>query len=94
VTRGTEVEDSLADSRIGLFIHGTEGGRVDLLGLEVGGCHAQETTLSGQRRCTRTALGIGWSVVAGSKREPEGIEFGDRTLSGGEALGRSHMEDL
>jgi hypothetical protein len=94
VTRRTEVKDSLADSRVGLFIDGTERGRLGLLGLNVGDGHAQETTLSGQRRYTRTGLGVRRGFAAGSKREAERIEFGSRTLSRGETLGRTNMEDL
>jgi len=94
VTRRTEVEDGLANSRIGLFIDRTELGRRGLLSLDIGDGHAQETALSGQGRCTRARLGIRWGFTSGSKREAEGIKFGSWALSKGEALGRTYMEDL
>ena len=94
MTGGTEVEDSLANSRVGLFIDGTERGRYDLLSLDIGDGHAQKAALSSQGRCARTSLGIRRGLDAGSKRETEGIKFGDRTLSGSEALGRTYTEDL
>lgn len=94
VTRRTEIEDGLANSRIGLFIDGTEQGWWGLLSLNIGDGHAQEATLGGQGRCARPRLGIRWGFTSGSKREAEGIKFGSRTLSRGEALGRTHMEDL
>lgn len=87
MTRRTEIKDGLANSRIGLFIDGTEQGRRGLLSLDVGNGHAQETALSGQGRCARPRLGIRWGFTSGSKREAEGIKFGSRTLSRGEALG-------
>ena len=88
VTRGTEVEDSLANSRIGLFIDGTERGSRGLLSLNVGDGHTQETALGGQCRCARTRLGVRWGfAAAGSKREAEGIKFGSRALSRGETRG-------
>jgi len=94
VTRGSEIEDGLANSRIGLFIDGTELGSWGLLSLDVGDSHAQETALSGQGRCARTRLGFQWGFAPGSKREAEGIKFGGGALSRGEALGRTYMEDL
>jgi hypothetical protein len=93
VTRGTEIEDGFANSRISLFIDGTERGRWGLLRLDVGNGDTQETALSGQGRCTRTRSSIRWGFASGSKREAEGIKFGSGTLSRGEALGRTYMED-